>query len=285
MTALVTPFKNGELDLRALEKLIDLHLTEGTDGLVLLGTTAESPTLTEAEQDTIVEIAVRRAKGRCPLVAGAGSNCTAKTVQRAVRARELGADALMLVAPYYNKPTQQGLFEHFGRVAERVNLPIMLYNIPGRCAVEIHEDTIGRLCESFDHITAVKHATGSVDGASSLRARCAVDIMSGDDPLTLPLMAVGAVGVVSVLSNLLPRKVRALTEAALSGDFSGALAVHHELYPLAKALLSLEVNPLPIKTAMAMKGLIQEEFRLPMCPMHPDNRERLRLLLKGAELL
>lgn len=285
MVALVTPFADGEVDFGALERLIDFQLTEGTDGLVLCGTTGETPTLSEDEQTAIVKAALRRAKGKCPIVVGTGTNCTAATLKLSRRAQDLGADGLMLVSPYYNKPTQAGLYAHFGEVAGAVDLPIMLYNIPGRTAVAIAEETICRLFAEFENITAVKHATGSVDQAASLRARCGIDILSGDDPLTLPLMAVGAVGVVSVLANLLPAKVKALTDACLGGRFELAKAAHDELYPLAKALLSLETNPIPIKTAMAMRGMIKEEFRLPMCKMQPGNKDKLHQALVACGVL
>lgn len=285
LAALVTPFKDGQVDESALNRLIDFQISEGTDGLVMCGTTGESPTLSRGEQARILEIAVGKTRGRCPVVAGTGTNCTKKTLELSQQAQELGVDALMLVTPYYNKPSQQGLYEHFGYVASRVNLPIILYNIPGRCSREIDQDTIGRLFRDFDNITTVKHATGSVEGAASLRAACEIDILSGDDPITLPLMSVGALGVISVVANILPRQTRAMTDAFLAGDFETAAAVHARLYPLCKALLSLDTNPVPIKTALVLMGLIEEGFRLPMCPMSSDKQERLAELLKTAELI
>ncbi len=285
MVALVTPFDNGRVDLPTVEGLIDFQLSAGTDGLVLCGTTGESPTLTDEEQSTIVELAIRKAKGKCPIVVGTGTNSTAKTLKLSHKAQHLGADGLMLVTPYYNKPTQAGLYEHFGQVAGAIHLPIILYNIPGRTALAIAEETICKLFDEFDNIIAVKHATGSVEGAASLRAACAIDILSGDDPITLPLMAVGAVGVISVVANILPAKVKTLTDAYLAGDHNAAKTAHAELYPLAKALLSLETNPIPIKTAMAMRGMIREEFRLPMCKMQPANRDKLHQILAAYGLL
>ncbi len=285
MVALVTPFSEGRLDIPALERLIDFQLSEGTDGLVLCGTTGESPTLTDEEQAEIVETAARQAKNKCPIIVGSGTNSTVKTLKLSQRAQDLGADALMLVTPYYNKPTQKGLYEHFGKVAREVALPIILYNIPGRTGVAIAEETICRLFDDFDNIVAVKHATGSVEEAASLHAACAIDIISGDDPLTLPLMSVGALGVISVVANLLPAKVKALTDAWLAGRYEQAGTIHDELFPLAKALLSLETNPIPIKTALALNGMIREEFRLPMCEMAPANRDELRQLLSRSGLL
>jgi 4-hydroxy-tetrahydrodipicolinate synthase len=285
LTALVTPFADGELDLDALGRLVDQQLREGTDGLVLCGTTAESPTLTDAEQAEIVEFVGQRAAGRCPIIVGTGTNCTAKTVSLSQRARDLGADGLMIVAPYYNKPTQEGLRRHFASVAEQVELPIVLYNIPGRCGVEIQPETIARLFEEIDHIVAVKHATGSVDGARILRQHCPIDILSGDDPLTLALLEVGAIGVISVLSNLLPRRVKAMTDAYRAGNSAAAAAIHEQLLELGQGLLTLSSNPIPIKTALALRGLIREEFRLPMCALDPQSRRRLVALLERHDLL
>jgi 4-hydroxy-tetrahydrodipicolinate synthase len=195
-------------------------------------------------------------------------------------ARRNGADGALLVAPYYNKPTQEGLFQHFATLAREVDFPQVLYNIPGRCAVEISTDTIVRLREACPNIVAVKHATGSMDGASELKVRCDIDIISGDDSMTLPLMAIGGVGVISVLANIVPKDVKAMTDAALKGDWQAARTWHHKMFRLAKGLLTLEVNPIPIKTAMAMRGMLAEEFRLPLCPMHPANREKLEAALK-----
>lgn len=283
-TALITPFRNGQIDYDALEKLVERQIQGGVDGLVPCGTTGESPTLTDAEYREVVGRVARAVKKRVPVVAGAGSNSTAKTLHYAHDAAECGADGLMLVSPYYNKPTQAGLFQHFSAVARETKLPILLYNIPGRCGVEISVDTLRRLREAHANIVAVKHATGKVEGASDLLQVCDLAVLSGDDPLTLPLMSVGAVGVVSVLSNLAPKAVKRLTQAALNGDFQAALAAHRALYALAQGLLSLETNPIPIKTALALRGFCAEEFRLPMCPMQPENRQKLQRLLEQNAL-
>lgn len=285
LTALVTPFQDGGVDYPALERLVELQLSEGTDGLVLCGTTAESPTLLEDERNAIIKRVVRQAKNKCPIIVGTGTNATAETLAFSRQARELGADGLMLVTPYYNKPTQTGLYQHFGSIADAVALPIILYNIPGRTCVAIEQETICKLFKDFDNIVAVKHATGSVEGAASLRRACEIDILSGDDPLTLPLMEVGAVGVISVAANIVPARVKTLTDAYLDGHKEAARTAHEQLLPLAKALLSLETNPLPIKTALAMLGLINEEFRLPMCPMQPPNKDKLHQVLVAAGLL
>jgi 4-hydroxy-tetrahydrodipicolinate synthase len=285
MVALVTPFRAGAVDFAALDKLVELQIEAGTDALVPCGTTGESPTLTHAEHDQVIEAVVRRAAGRCLVVAGTGSNSTAEAVRLTRHAHEVGADAVLLVSPYYNKPTQTGLFEHFATLAREVDIPQIVYNIPGRCGVEISVDTLVRLREAHDNIVGVKHATGSTDGASALLARSDLAVISGDDSMTLPLMAVGGCGVISVLANLLPRETKALVDAALSGDYAAARRRHLSLFGLASGLLSLETNPMPIKTALAMKGLIAEEFRLPMCPMQPENKERLGRILTEAGVL
>ena len=284
LTALVTPFRDGKLDMAALERLVQRQLDAGVDGLVPCGTTGESPTLSETEHREVVSCVARLARGRVPVLAGSGTNCTAKTVDLARLNTECGADALLVVAPYYNKPSQEGLFRHFSTVAAATELPIVLYNIPGRCGVEISVETIKRLHAAHENIVAVKHATGSVAGAADLMAACDIAVLSGDDPLTLPLMSIGAVGVISVLSNLAPKTVKRLTDAALNGDMAAARAAHRELYPLAKALLSLDTNPIPIKTALALRGLCTDEFRLPLCGLSEDNRRKLTRLLDEASL-
>lgn len=280
MVALVTPFKDGEIDWKKLDELVDFHVAAGTDALVPCGTTGESPTVTHEENDAIVAAVVKRAKGKVPVLAGTGSNSTAEAIQMTRHARENGADGSLLVVPYYNKPTQEGLFQHFSAIAKAVNFPHVLYNIPGRSSVEIGTDTIVRLRETHVNIVAVKHATGSMDGASELITRCDIDVISGDDSMTLPIMCIGGVGVVSVLANIVPKDVKALTNAALVGDWDTARHWHQKMFKLAKGLLTLEVNPIPIKTAMAIKGMLAEEFRLPLCPMAAANREKLAAALK-----
>ena len=279
MVALVTPFKDGEVDWKKLDELVDFHLDAGTDALVPCGTTGESPTVTHKENDTIISAVVKRAKGQVPVLAGTGSNSTAEAIRMTRHARENGADGSLLVVPYYNKPTQEGLFLHFSAIAKAVNFPHVLYNIPGRCSVEMSTDTIVRLRKTHLNIVAVKHATGSMDGASELIGRCDIDVISGDDSMTLPIMSIGGVGVISVLANIVPKDVKAMTNAALVGDWDTARQWHHKMFKLAKGLLTLEVNPIPIKTAMAMKGMIAEEFRLPLCPMAAANRDKLAAVL------
>lgn len=280
MVALVTPYADGEIDWKTLDALVDFHLDSGTEVLVPCGTTGESPTLTHEENDAVVAAVVRRAKGRVAVLAGTGSNSTAEALAMTRNARKNGADGALLVVPYYNRPTQEGLFQHFSTLAKAADFPQVLYNIPGRCGTELSVDTIVRLRETHKNIVAVKHATGSMDGASELRVRSDIDIISGDDSMTLPLMSIGGVGVISVLANIVPKDVKALTDAALRGDWETARKWHLKMFKLAKGLLTLEVNPIPIKTAMAIKGMLTEEFRLPLCPMSPANRERLLAVMK-----
>lgn len=284
ITALVTPFRDGDVDYNTLERMVERQIEAGVDGLVPCGTTGEAPTLARSEHEQVVERVTRAARKRVPVIAGTGSNCTADALEMSRHAAMVGADGLLIVSPYYNKPTQAGLYQHFSAIAGTVDLPIVLYNIPGRTGVEIAVSTICRLREAHDNIVAVKHATGRVIDAAELIQACEIDVLSGDDPLTLPLMSVGAVGVISVLSNLAPKSVKRLTQAMLDGDLDEAQATHRKMFLLAKALLSLETNPIPIKTALAMRGLCAEEFRLPLCPMSVENRAKLERLLKEQAL-
>lgn len=277
--ALVTPFRDGLIDRPALDGLVDHVISGGASGLVPCGTTGESPTLSEDEQREVIAAVVRRAAGRVPILAGTGTNCTERSFQRSQAAIRAGADAVMLMAPYYNRPNQRGLYEHFSYVARRVSVPVVLYNIPARTGVEISVDTIARLHAEHKNIVAVKHATGSLDGASELAAASDITILSGDDPLTLPMMSIGATGVISVLGNLLPTEMSALCASALAGDWDAARRWHDRLYPLSRDLLKLDTNPIPIKAALAMRGMMAEEYRLPLCPLEPARRQRLAALL------
>jgi 4-hydroxy-tetrahydrodipicolinate synthase len=283
--ALVTPFRGEGVDRTALVSLLERLLEAGVDGIVPCGTTGESPTLSAAEHREVVELTVSIVAGRARVIAGAGSNCTAETVELTRHAAEAGADGALLIAPYYNKPTQEGLYKHFARVAEHVELPIVLYNAPGRCGVEIAVPTIVRLRRAWPHIVAVKHATGSMDGASMLLAESDIQVLSGDDSMTLPLVAVGAVGVISVIANLLPREMVELVRAARGGDLDHARELHRRLFPLAHGLLALETNPVPIKTALSMVGWCGGELRLPLCPMSEAHREQLQELLRPWALV
>src|SRR5213595_2592232 len=283
-TALVTPFQDGKLDLPALEKLIDEQIAAGITGLVAVGTTGESPTLTHDEKHQIIERVIKLAKGRCQVIAGAGTNSTRDSIEAAKFAEKAGADGALLVAPYYNKPSQEGLFRHFKAIAEATKLPIMLYNIPGRCVVDIGPDTVVRLADACRNIVSIKEASGSVERVAELRRRLpeSFTILSGDDSLTLPFMAVGAVGVVSVASNLFPSEVCALVRACESGDLKSAAKLHRKLLPLFKDLF-IEPNPVPVKTALGWRGVIAGEVRLPLCEMSEANEERLRKTLEEFE--
>jgi 4-hydroxy-tetrahydrodipicolinate synthase len=279
MVALITPFRDGALDIPALEKMVAMHVEAGTDVLVPCGSTGESPTLTHQEHDRVIEEVIRLAAGRIPVLAGTGSNSTTEAIRLTRHAKDAGADGTLQVAPYYNKPTQEGLYRHFAAIAEAADIPQVLYNIPGRCGVEISVATIARLRRDYPQIIAVKHATGSVDGASELSLACDIDIISGDDSMTLPLMALGGVGVISVLANIIPAEVKAMTDAALGGDWKTALACHRRMFPLARVMF-IETNPIPVKTAMAIRGMVREEFRLPLCPLSPENRSKLESVLR-----
>jgi len=285
MTALITPFRSGEVDWPRLEALVDRQIEGGTDWLVPLGTTGETPTLTEAERQKILETVVTRAKERCRVMAGTGSNSTVVTVEQTKRAGAMGVDAALIVAPYYNRPTQEGLYRHFAAVAEAVDLPIVLYNVPARTGVTISNDTIVRLREGCANIVAIKDASGNLDAMTDLSARCDFAVLSGDDSLTWPFMAMGAVGVISVLANLHPGLMKSLVSAALEGNMAAALQYHRMANGLATGIGRYGPNPLPIKTAMAVAGLIAEEFRLPLCPLDGEAREGIARVLRRYEVL
>lgn len=285
-TALVTPFKKGQLDETALKKLVELQVKGGVDGIVPVGTTGESPTVDFEEHVRIIELAVYYAKGRCKIIAGSGANSTEEAVYLTKSAEYAGADASLQVCPYYNKPSQDGLYAHFSEVANATNLPIVLYSIPGRCNVEIAVPTVMRLAADCPNIVCIKEAGGDVDRVSQLRAAMPKEfsILSGDDALTLPFMAAGAKGVISVSSNLIPKQLSKMVHAFLNGDAKAALKVHENYYSLFKDLF-IETNPVPIKAALAMKGLVTEEYRLPLVKMKPDNRRKLRATLKATGVL
>ena len=285
MTALVTPFRGGPVDLATLDKLVDRQVEGGTDWVVPCGTTGESPTLSHDEHDKVIEAVLARVAGRCGVLAGTGSNSTAEAIRLTKHAQAAGVDAAMLVAPYYNRPNAEGLYRHFAAVADATDLPLVLYNVPGRTAVAIPNSVVVRLREAYPHIVAIKHATGSVSGVTELLGECDIVVLSGDDSLTWPLMALGAVGVVSVLGNLLPELMKSLVEAALAGDARVALEHHRRVHDLAEGIGAFGPNPLPIKTAMAMAGLIEEEFRLPLCPLPAKDRTGIDKVLRRATVL
>ncbi|MCE5277719.1 MAG: 4-hydroxy-tetrahydrodipicolinate synthase [Planctomycetaceae bacterium] len=277
MTALVTPFAGGEVDYAALGRIIDAQIAGGTQGLVPCGTTGESPTLNYAEHDRVIEFTVERTAGRVPVIAGTGSNSTAEALELTAHAKKAGADACLIVNPYYNKPTQGGMIEHVKRLAE-IDLPIVLYNIPGRAGIELSAETVVRMYREIPQVVAVKEATGKLDMASAIAAECDITILSGDDSLTLPIGSVGGRGVISVLANLLPAEVRKLCDLMLAGDMAGAAAQHLKLFPLFRGIF-METNPIPIKAAMAMAGMIRNELRLPMTPLSEKLRPELAKLL------
>ncbi len=282
-TALVTPFKNGAVDYEAFAKLLDAQLAGGVAGVVPVGTTGESPTLTMKEHSEVIEFTIRRCKGKCTVIAGTGANSTAEAIQLTKEAAEMGADATLQVTPYYNKPTNEGLYRHFSEVADKCGLPVVLYNVPGRSGKEIPIEVVARLSKN-PLIVAVKEAAGSVERVSAIKNVCDITVLSGDDSLTLPMMSVGAAGIISVASNILPAEVQRQVQLALDGDFAGALAIHRRLYPLYKNLF-LESNPVPVKAAMADLGMIAEEYRLPLCEMTAANREILRQTLRQLGIL
>jgi 4-hydroxy-tetrahydrodipicolinate synthase len=285
-TAIVTPFKNGSVDEVALERLIRGQIRAGVDGIVPVGTTGESPTVDYDEHIRIIELSVIFAGGKIKVLAGTGGNSTSEAVYLTEHAEKVGADGSLQVAPYYNKPTQEGLFQHFREVARKTKLPIVLYSIPGRCGVEIGVNTVKRLAAECKNIIGIKEAGGNPDRVTQLRAALGrgFEILSGDDSLTLPFMALGAQGVISVASNVAPRRVAQMVGAFGSGKLRAALAIHDELSPLFKDLF-IETNPVPVKAALAMMGQIEEEYRLPLVRMAAANREILRNTLKQVGLL
>ena len=285
-TAIVTPFKQGKIDETALQRLIQAQIQAGVDGIVPVGTTGESPTVDYDEHIHIIALSVKFARGRIKVLAGTGGNATSEAILLTERAEKAGADGSLQVAPYYNKPTQEGLFQHFREVTRHTRLPLVLYSIPGRCGIEIGVDTVKRLAQQCKTIVGIKEAGGNADRVSQLRAALGpgFEILSGDDSLTLPFMAVGAQGVISVASNVIPRQVAQMVKAYAAGKTQAALKLHQQYYPLFKDLF-IETNPVPVKAALAMLGQIQEEYRLPLVPMSAKNREVLRATMKAVGLL
>ena len=286
MTALVTPMQGGEVDYDRLRANVAFQIENGIDGLVPVGTTGESPTLSHDEHDKVIDAVVEAAGGKVPVIAGTGSNATSEAVRLTKHAKRVGADASLQVNPYYNKPTQEGMYRHFMTVADAADMPMVLYNIPGRCGVALTASTVARLAQ-HPNIIAVKEATGSLDMASEIAQLCDPEkftILSGDDTLTLPLISVGGKGVISVLSNLLPARVKALADTALNGEMAEACKLHLDLFPIFKAMF-LETNPIPIKTAMRLCGMDSGELRLPMCEMSEDNGAALEAILRQHGVL
>jgi 4-hydroxy-tetrahydrodipicolinate synthase len=285
MTALVTPFRGGEIDGAALARLVEMQIEGGTDALVPCGSTGEAATLTHEEHIVVVREVVKLARGRVPVIAGAGSNSTAEAVRLTRAAEEVGAAGALLISPYYNRPTQDGIYHHYVAVAEATRLPIIVYNIPGRTASNITPETLGRLSR-VPHIAGVKEASGSLAQVLEVIEAAGPDfaVYAGDDVLTLPIMAAGGRGVISVASNIVPRDMKELTAALLAGDLVRARTAMHRLLPLVRAT-GLEVNPIPVKTALAMMGVCAEEFRLPLTCMTAPNRAKLETVLREYALV
>ena len=273
--AIVTPFREGKLDVKRLQEQIDFQISSGVTFLVPVGTTGESPTLSHDEHERVISEVIQAARGRCKVMAGTGSNCTAEALRLTRWAAKEGADASLQVAPYYNKPTQRGFYEHFKAIASEVGIPHCVYNIPGRSAKNIEPETIAKLAE-IPNITMVKEATGSLDQCSQILNSTNLTVLSGDDSLTLPMMSIGAQGVISVAGNIVPGDLLAMVKAALEGDFVLAAKWHHKLFPLCRDMLSLATNPIPVKAAMMLLGRDTGELRLPMTSLEPKELDVLR---------
>lgn len=278
-TALITPFSHGAVDYGKLKEIVEMQIAGGVDGILPTGTTGESPTLSVEEHLDVIEKVIEYANGRCKIMAGTGANCTEEAIKLTRRAKTMGADSCLQVTPYYNKPTQEGLYRHFSKIADDCGLPSVLYNVPGRTGVAIAADTIARLA-SNPNIVAVKEAGGSVERVSEILNLCDITVMSGDDSMTVPMMAVGAKGVISVASNIYPAELKKMVDFCAAGNFAEGLKLHRRFYSLFKHLF-IESNPIPVKAAMSMKGLIEEEYRLPLCPISEKNRAILAETLKA----
>lgn len=285
IVAIVTPFKDNKIDEKTLKDLIEFHLKNGTNGFVPCGTTGESPTLSFEEHDRVIELTIQAARGRVPVIAGTGSNSTAEAIMLTKHAEKAGADASLQVSPYYNRPTQKGLYLHFKAIADSVNIPIILYNIASRTGVNIEPETIAKLASTCKNIVGVKEASGSLDQMSRIQALCPENflLISGDDSLTLPLLAIGGVGVISVVANIIPKDVSLMVEEFKKGNIKKAEELHYKMLHLTKTLF-IETNPIPVKTAMGLMGLCSPDLRLPLCSMEEANLEKLKKALKDYGL-
>ena len=278
IVAMVTPFKDGEVDYDKLGELVQYHIDNGTNAIIPCGTTGESPTLTHREHGEVIGKVIEAAAGRIPVIAGTGSNNTSQAISMTRHAKETGADGSLIITPYYNKPTQQGIYEHYKAILEAVDIPIIVYNVPSRTGVSISAETVARLAES-DNIVAIKEATGDIDQASQILNLCDITVLSGDDSLTLPIMSIGGKGVVSVLANILPREVSELTSSFLKGEIENAQRLHNSLFPICKAMF-IETNPIPVKTSMKLLGRLNGEMRLPLCDMSEEHEQQLKIALE-----
>ena len=285
MVALVTPFASGKVDEKALKELIEFHVKNGTSALVPCGTTGESATLSYDEHDRVIELTIQFAKGRIPVIAGTGSNSTEEAIMLTRHAKKTGADASLQVSPYYNRPTQKGLYLHFKAIAEAVDIPIIIYNIASRTGVNIEPETFAKLAE-IKNIIGVKESSGSLEQMSRIRKLCPKDflLISGDDALTLPVMSIGGVGIISVVANIIPKDVAAMCKAFESGNIKKAEELHYKMLPLVKAIF-IETNPIPVKTAMGLMRICEPDLRLPLCEMLPENKEKLVKALKEYKLI
>jgi 4-hydroxy-tetrahydrodipicolinate synthase len=286
IVAIVTPFKNGSIDENTLKDLIEFQIENGTHGIVPCGTTGESPTLSHEEHEYVIELTVKAVKKRIPVVPGTGSNSTEEAIRLTKFAEKVGADAALSIVPYYNKPTQEGLYLHFKRIASEVQIPIILYNVPGRTGVSITPETIARLAKDCENIIGVKEATGSVQLASKILYLCGMDflVLSGEDAINFPLLTIGGKGFITVTANVAPRDVAELYNSYARGELNQARELHYKLHPLNEAMF-IETNPIPVKVALSIMGKVRNEFRLPLCPMAPGNLEKLKLALKEYGLI
>ena len=283
IVALVTPFKDGKVDYKKLGELVEYHIENGTDAIVPCGTTGESPTLSHEEHERVVSEVIEKASGRITVIAGTGSNSTSEALRLTKSAKKAGANAALLITPYYNKPTQEGLYLHFKAIAEEVDIPIILYNVPSRTGVSITPETVAKLAE-IKNIVGIKEASGSIDQTSQILQLCNITVLSGDDSLTLPIMAVGGKGVISVVANIVPKDTWKMAHDFSSGRLKDAQEMHRKLFPLCRAMF-IETNPIPIKTAMRLLGRLNGEMRLPMCKMTKEHEAQLASALKKYGLL
>lgn len=281
--ALATPFKDGKVDEKVFRELIEFHIDNGTDGLVPCGCTGEAATMNMAEQKRMMKIAVETADRRVPILTGSGSNSTAEATELTIHAKKSGCDGALIITPYYNKPTPEGQYLHYEEIAKKADIPIMLYNVPSRTGISLLPETVARLSK-IDNIVAIKEAAGSVQQVTDILSLCDITVMSGDDSMTLPFMSIGAKGVVSVVGNIIPGKIHALTQSYLDGDVEESRRIHYEIAELCRAMF-IETNPLPVKTALSMMGKMGEEWRLPLCGMRAENKEKLRKVLKKYKLI
>lgn len=287
MVAIITPFKNSgaEVDGKRLKELVEFQIKNGTSAIVPCGTTGESATLSMKEHEQVIDTVIQAAKGRVKVIAGTGSNNTAEAIELTEHAKESGADGALIITPYYNKPTQEGIYRHFQSLSDAIDIPIVVYNIASRTGVNITPETMARI-STLKNVVGVKEASGDLNQMSEIKRLCGedFDLISGDDSLTLPLLAVGGCGIISVVANIVPKDVADMVDASLTGDVKKARKLHYKMLPLVKAVF-IETNPIPVKTAMGMMGMIEPDLRLPMCEMSEDNRKKLKAALKDYGLL